>query len=263
MLTIWKHECKSNFKILLIWSLSVGGMGLLCILLYQSMEGSMKNIAENFASMGAFSDAFGMNTLSIGSLKGYFAAEIGTIHGLGSSMFAASIGISILSKEEDAHTAEYLFSLPLSRKKIITSKVAAFFSAILGFQIICALLYALGFFILGETPGTFAFIAFMLAQLLMSLEIAAVCFCISAFLKKNTPGVGVGLALTLYLFDLLARIVPALKNFIFLTPFSYCNATDIFSKIEASGWSILLGCLILIACLLSGFIIYRRKDLAS
>ena len=83
MPVILKNEWKSGWKSLLIWAFSVGGMGLICIILYKGMEDSM---AESFATMGTFSDAFGMSTLSIATL--YFATEIGTIHALGSSMFA-------------------------------------------------------------------------------------------------------------------------------------------------------------------------------
>ena len=97
MYAFWKMEWKAAGKSLLLWSAVVGGIGLICILLYQSMEGSMAGMAENFASMGAFSEAFGMNTLSIATLQGYFATEIGTIHALGSSMFAATLATVILS----------------------------------------------------------------------------------------------------------------------------------------------------------------------
>ena len=263
MRTIWNHECKSNFKLLLIWSLSVGGMGFLCILLYQTMEGSMKDIADSFASMGAFSDAFGMNTLSIATLKGYFASQIGVIHGLGSSMFAASIGITILSKEEDLHTAEYLFSLPLSRAKILFAKTGALFSIVIAYHIVCGFLYLAGFLLLGQNLGISSFLLFMFSQILMSLEIASICFCISAFYKKNSPGIAIGLALTLYFVDFLARIVPPLKDFIFLTPFSYCNASEIFSKTADYCLPIILGSSLLIASLVTGFWFYSRKDLAS
>lgn len=263
MLTIWNHECKTNLKNLFIWSLSVGGMGFLCILLYQTMEGSMQDIADSFASMGAFSDAFGMNTLSIASLTGYFSSQIGVIQGLGSSMFAASIGITILLKEEDLHTAEYLFSLPLSRSKILLAKIGALFATIVGFHIVCGCLYLLAFLLLGQTPGTSSFLLFMSSQILMSLEIASICFCISAFYKKNAPGIGIGLALTLYLYDLLARIVPPLKDFIFLTPFSYCNAAEIFSKTADYFLPIVLGIVLLLASLAAGIWVYTRKDLAS
>ena len=60
MYAFWKVEWKAAGKSLLLWSAVVGGIGLICILLYQSMEGSMAGMAENFASMGAFSEAFGI-----------------------------------------------------------------------------------------------------------------------------------------------------------------------------------------------------------
>ena len=77
MPVILKNEWKSGWKSLLIWALSVGGMGLIFIILYKGMEDSMADMAEKFAKMGAFSDAFGMSTLSIATLKGFFAIEVG------------------------------------------------------------------------------------------------------------------------------------------------------------------------------------------
>ena len=107
--------------------LMIGILGLTCILLYSSMEGEMKDMADAFSNMGAFSDAFGISTLSIASLKGYFATEIGAVHGLGSGMFAAIIAINIISKEEDGHTGEFIFSMPLSRTKVLTAKAICVF----------------------------------------------------------------------------------------------------------------------------------------
>ena len=101
---ILAKELKLNLKSFLIWSLSVGLLGLGCILLYQSMQGEMKDMADAFSNMGAFSDAFGMSTLSIATLKGYFATEVGAVHGLGGGMFAAILAISMLSKEEEGHS---------------------------------------------------------------------------------------------------------------------------------------------------------------
>ena len=119
MVTIYKHEIRDYCKSLFIWALCVGGMGAMCILLFSGMQESMENMAENFASMGAFSDAFGMSQLSIATLKGFYATEIGTIHALGGAMFAAVVSANMLSKEEDGHTSEFLFSLPIARGKAV------------------------------------------------------------------------------------------------------------------------------------------------
>ena len=85
----------------------------------------MAAMAESFANMGSFSTAFGMDTISIATMEGFFSAEIGTMYALGAAMFSALLGISMLSKEEAEHTSEFLNTLPLGRMKIITSKLMA------------------------------------------------------------------------------------------------------------------------------------------
>ena len=106
MRVLLKHEWKQIFRSLLIWSLAVGAMGMLCICLYASMTEDMAELSESFSNMGAFSDAFGMSTLGIGTIAGYFATEVGVVHSLGSSMFAAIMASTILSKEEEGHTCK-------------------------------------------------------------------------------------------------------------------------------------------------------------
>lgn len=47
MPVILKNEWKSGWKSLLIWALSVGGMGLICIILYKGMEDSIETMRDN------------------------------------------------------------------------------------------------------------------------------------------------------------------------------------------------------------------------
>ena len=263
MLAFFKNEWKSGLKSLLIWSLCVGGMGLLCLVLYKSMEESMADMADSFASMGAFSEAFGMSTLSIATLKGYFATEIGTIHALGSSFFAASIGTVILSKEEDGHTAEFTFVFPVSRVRIIAMKFAAVIANLICFTAICALFYAIGFIVLGEKAIGGEFVTFMLFQFMMNLEIASICFVISAISKKNRMGIGISVAMLFYVYDLMARVVPDLKDYIFISPFSYSNATSIFSNAETDTSAVILGACIIVMMTCAAGMIYSKRDLAS
>lgn len=263
MFAFFRHELKSGIKSLFIWAIAVGGMGLVCILLYKSMEGSMAEMAESMASMGSFSDAFGMSTLSIATLKGYFATEIGTIHELGSSLFAASIATVMLSKEEDAHNAEFTFTLPISRNKIIGMKYLNVLVELIIFTIICGVLYFAGFVALGDTNASKELVSFMLFQLIMNVEIAAICLFISAISKKNRIGLGISVGMLLYAYDLMARVVPKLKDVKFISPFSYANATAIFAgeKIETS--AIILGGICILLFIVLSWIYYAKKDLAS
>lgn len=262
MLAILKNEWRSGLKSLLIWALAVSGMGFICILLFKSMEDSMAGMADNFASMGAFAEAFGMNTLSIATMKGYFATEIGTIHALGGSMFAATIATVIFSKEEDQHTTEFTFALPVSRGKIITMKILAVILNIVCFTVICGLVYELGLLACDESLGS-DFLKYMLLQLLMNVEIAAICFVISAVSRSNKLGLGISIPLFLYVYDIMARAVSDLKDAIFITPFSYSNATSIFAGNKMDTVALLWGGGVIFLMTIGAGLIYHRRDLSA
>ena len=263
MKKIFLKELKMNLKSLLIWSLSVGGMGLACILLYKNMEGEMQEMADAFSNMGSFSDAFGMSTLSIATIKGYFATEVGAVHGLGGSMFAALIGAGMLSKEEELHTGEFLFSFPVSRKKIVAAKALCIAVMIFLFTLICAFLYVCGFAALGEELPVKEFITYMGMQCLMGLEIASICFAISSIFSKTKTGLALGTSLMLYAFDIIGRVVQSVGDYLFIGPFSYSNASDIFSNADTPFKAIVFGIALAVASAVFAFVYYNKRDLAS
>lgn len=263
MTTIYKHELKAYIKTLLIWFVCVGGMGFICILLFSNLKETMDGMAESFASMGAFADAFGMSQLSIATLEGFYSTEVGTIHALGGAMFAAIICTSILSKEEDEHTSEFLFSMPLSRSEAVTAKLFAAITHIVTFNVACVLFYFVGIVVLGEEISFKEFFMYHLMQLLMHIEIAGICFAISAFMKKNKLGIGLGIVLLFYAYDLMARVIPDLSDYKVISPFSYANAADVFSGEKMDMVALGIGVAVLFGSIIIAYWQYNKKDLAS
>lgn len=261
--TIYKHEMKSNFKNFLIWCISVSAMGFVCILLFTSVKESMAGVAESFASMGAFADAFGLEKLSIATLAGFYATEVGTVHALGGAMFAAIISACMLSKEEDGHTGEFLFSQPVSRGKVITAKLLSVSTNIVLFNVIASAIYVLAIVILGEDMPMKEFFIFHLMQTFMQIEVGAVCFGISAFMKKNKCGIGLGIVLLLYGYDLMARVVPDLSDYNVISPFSYSNASDILSGSPIPVAAIVIGAMVTVIGLVLAYVVYGKRDLAT
>ncbi len=257
------RELKLNLKTFLIWSISVGVVGLICVLLYESMEGDMQEMADAFSNMGAFSDAFGMSTLSIATLKGFFATEVGTVHGLGGGMFAAILAADIISKEEDKHTGEFLFSLPVSRGKVLTAKALCVVINLILFTVICGLMYWCGVLYLGEEFPVGEFLTFMFFQFVMNLEIAAICFGISAFSGKSRMGMGLGIVLMFYVYDLMGRVVPDLKDYLYIGPYSYANASEIFTGAETSIPALSVAAVVTVCCVAAAYFIFGKRDLAS
>ncbi|MCR5684232.1 MAG: ABC transporter permease [Lachnospiraceae bacterium] len=263
MKSVFIREMKLNLNQLLIWSFTVGGLGLACILMYQSMQGDMKEMAEMFSNMGAFSDAFGMSTLSIATLKGFFATEVGTVHGLGGGLFAAIIAIGIIAKEEERHSGEFLLSLPVSRTKVITAKGLSVLVMLAVFTFVCAAMYALGFVLLGEEIPVGEFTVFMLRQLLMDIELAGICFFISGLSGKINMGAGMGIVLILYAFDLIGRVVPDAKEYLFIGPYSYANASEIFADGDVPAKAIVVACVVVCLAVGATYYCYNKRDLAS
>jgi ABC-2 type transport system permease protein len=262
-MTLLNHELKMNLKSLIIWTGCVGLLCFGCILLYASVQDSLQGMEDTWANMGALSTAVGMDKMSITSMKGYYATEICLMHGLGGAFFAALFGSSLLSKEEAGHTSEFLNVFPISRRAIVLEKYGAFVINIVIFNVICALLYAIGFIMMGEEIPMPDFILYHEIQILMQIEIGSICFMISAFTRKNLMGAGFGIAIIFYAMDLMGRIIPAIKNIKYITPFYYSNGADIFSTGEVDGVMLGIGIAITAVCVIVATLKYQSKDLMA
>lgn len=262
-MTILTQELKANLKTLLIWSLSVGLMIFGFMLMFPSLKETLIDATDMYKNMGGISTAFGLDKLSIGSVMGFYGTEVGSVLCLGGALFGALLGAGMLSKEEGSHTAEFLFSSPISRINIIFQKFIAMEIIVLAFNLICVGLALLSFAIIGDFIPAKEFILYHLAQWLMHSEISCICFCISAFLKKSNIGLGLGIALTLYFSDMMARIIPDLKSLKYITPFYYSGAADIFTNGYIDGALLVIGIIVSVIAVTIAHLKYNSKDIAS
>lgn len=260
---LYLHEMKMNQKTLFIWTVSVGILCTGCILLFSSLEDSMQEVAASYSQMGAMSTALGLDKLSIATMMGFYATEIALMHGLGGAMFAAMLGTGIMAKEEAGHTAEFLNVLPLSRTRILIQKYLALVSNVIIFNIICVLLYGGAILILGEELPIGEFVLYHLSQVLMQIEIGTICFFISACSDKVKNGAGLGIAVILFAADMMCRIIPAIENLKYITPFYYANAADIFTTGEIPLELPAIGIGILAVALAGSVAVYRNRDLTA
>lgn len=253
---------RRNLKSLVIWTASVGAICFGCLLLYASVEESIGDISAAFSDMGAMSAAFGMDKMSLATLTGYYATEIAMIHALGGAMFAAILGSALLSKEEAGHTAEFLCVLPISRGEIVLGKYLALLSNLALFEFFCTAACLLGLVLMEESAGRELFLC-AAARLLMMAEVGSVCFLLSAFSRKIQIGAGLGIALLFFALDMMCRIIPAIENGKYLTPFYYCNAADIYTEGALFAAPCAAGLAVTAACAACAWMKYGKKDMAS
>ena len=261
-MTILLHELRRNRLSLIIWSLAIAYMLGICILIYPEMSGQMADISQMFSDMGAFSDAFGMDQLNFGEFMGYFGIECGNVLGLGGALFAAIAGASALAKEEREGTAEFLLTHPLSRSRIITEKLAATLLQVVILNL-TAVAVSIGCILIVDVEANAGTLALLfLAHLILQLEIAAITFGLSAFLRRGEIGLGLGLVFALYFANIVANLADALEFLKFITPFGYTDGSYIINERSLDVKYIAVGVVMGAAGIAVAYWKYNRKDIA-
>lgn len=259
-MTLVKHELRQVKTSFLIWTASIGFLLTICIFLFPEMKEQMDGVNDVFASMGSFTEAFGMDRLNFGTLIGFYAVECGNIIGLGGAFYASLCAVSILSKEEKDKTAEILLTHPVSRKRIITEKLIAVLIQITAMNII---IYAIssGSIVAVEDTVPWKEISLLhLAYYLLQIELAGICFGISAFLRKGSVGVGLGIAAMMYFLNLIANIADVAEFLKYITPFGYCEGADIVSNGRLDGVLVAVGAVLGISGIIIAYLKYTKKD---
>lgn len=260
-MTLVKHELRQGKTPFLIWTASIGFLLMVCIFLFPEMKGQMEGVSDIFASMGSFTQAFGMDRLNFGTLIGFYAVECGNVLGLGGAFFASLCAVGILSKEEKDKTAEFLLTHPVSRVRIVTEKLAAVLIQITAMNLIIYALSVASIAAVGEEIPWKEICLMHLGYYLLQLELAGICFGISAFLRKSSAGVGLGIAVMMYFLNLIANIAESAEFLKYITPFGYCEGADIVANGRLDGTMVAIGAAIGICGIATAYLKYTGKDI--
>ena len=202
-----------------------------------------------------------MDRLNFGTLIGFYAIECGNIMSLGGAFFAAVISVNIISKEEKDRTAEFLLTHPVSRIRVLSGKAAAVLSQTASMNIIAVAVTSVSIAAIGEAVPWDTVLHLHLAYLFCQIEIAMICFGISAFSRSSSFGAGLGLALVLYFMNLIANVSDKMEVLRYISPFGYAEASEIVTAGELDTSLIICGLAAGLAVSLAGSLYYCRKDI--
>ena len=260
-MTVFGKEMKHGFISLCVWTGAAAFMIIVCIAMFPQMKSQMEEVTDMFANMGDFTAAFGMDQVSFGEIMGFYAVECGNILGIGGGFFAALLGIMVLSKEEKDKTAEFLFTHPISRGKIITEKLLYVAIQILIFNAVIVLCSIVSCAVVGETIVWKSFLLLHLAFLIMQFELACICFGISTFLRRGGVGIGLGFAALMYFLNIISNISDRAEFLKYVTPFGYANASQIVADSSIEIKFLAIGIAVSIIFVVIGYVHYIKKDI--
>lgn len=260
---IYKHELKTNIKSLFIWTLIMALVDFVFMIAYPSLEDAMNQAMDAYSNMGAFTQAFGIDKVGINTAPGFYATYIGAMFCIGGSIYAAIFGVGLLSKEEGGHTGEFLYTLPVSRVRVVLLKFAAMCTLLAAFSAVCYLVGVLSFVCIGMDVPIKELTLYHASQYLMQIEVASIAYLVSALCKKVNMSAGLGIALVLYFSDMMLRVIEDVAFLKYITPFYYSNAADIFGGMHSKPEFYTIGIIVTAVCIVTTVIYYDRKNLAA
>lgn len=260
-----KHEFKVNFKSFIIWLSILLIMFLFVYLIYPFIitDKTMKDMDE---LMKAFPPevlkALNMDMASISTAYGWFKTEGFMFILLIIGFYSSMLGGSIILKEENDKTIEYLNSLPIKRINIIKNKIIVSITYILLLVLILGIFNYISLSITGNLEHK-QFILLSITPILIGLPLFGINLFISTFMHKTkkTVGISLGMVFIFYLLNMLSELS---KKVEFLKYFSIYTLADTRGVIADSKINILMIITSLIITLI--FIVgtiknYNKKEL--
>lgn len=261
-MTIFKHELRQGRTAFWIWTGVIGVMLSICVFLYTEVRGEMDAVTDLFSSFGSFTAAFGMDRLNFGTLVGFYAIECGSMLGLGGAFYAAITAVNMLSKEESNKTADFLLTHPITRRQILLEKLLAVLVQLMLLNVIVLTMSLLSILAIGEQIPWTEMLLMHLAYFLLQVEIAGICYGISAFVKRGSVGIGLGIAVLLYFVNLVSNLTEAANFLKYFTPFTYCDGANIVNDKSLDGGLLAIGGAVCLVGILAAWYRYDRKDIA-
>jgi ABC-2 type transport system permease protein len=262
-MNILRRELRANARSLLIWC----GITALCVAIefgeftvyYNNPEYTQVLDAMPQAVISAFNiDAFNLTTATgfFGVLSSYLVLLL--------AIAAAMWGADIISKEERDRTVEYALTLPVTRARLITGKIAAALvlcAVLLGVTWVATLLAARRYAPDATFNGFVAIVmvSFALIQAIF-LSVGIMLGCVMGGRRRAGP-VAMFILLATYFCGFLLDFTDRLGFVRYLTPFRYYDPLLMLHESRLEARFVVLALVITVGCLAIGYAGYQRRDL--
>lgn len=262
---VFKRELKRNMKGLIIWGAILSGLILMMLSIYPQFaadQQAMNDMLEAYPEQ--LKKAFGMDSLNMGTLIGFYGIEVYMFTTLLGSVYAALLASGILVKEESEKTIEFLLSKPITRIQIVAQKLGGVLTNLVLLNALMVAVSLIGFSFADEAIPVKSFTLLAVGTFLLHLTMAAIAFLLSAFMRKNRSIVAISLGVVFLSYALqivsgVSETMAGLRHFSF---FHYIDAAEVVGQEAIEGVYILVMALVIVSSIAASFLYYNKKDIA-
>ena len=262
---MFKRELKINFKSFIVWLCILIFIFLVVFLMYPSIIKS-DNIKVMNEMIKVFPKevlmAFNMDLSSLTSAYGWLKSEGFIFILLITGCFSGILGSNILLKEENDKTIEYLNSLPVTRNKIIFSKV------LVGVIYIVLLVFLIGAFnytclsLSGEFD-TKQYLLLSITPIFSSVLIFFICLFLSTFTHKTkkTLTISLGLVFISYILQIFSTLSETTEFLKYFSVFTLADVRNVITDAAINPLMIVISFGLSLMFLIMTIIRYNKKEL--
>jgi ABC-2 type transport system permease protein len=206
--------------------------------------------------------AFNMDISEIDTAFGWLKTEGFIFVLLISGIFSGILGSNIVLKEESDKTIEYLHNLPVTRTKIITSKILCAITYIVSMIAILGIFNYIGLTISGNF-NVKQYLLLSISPILTALVIFSICLFISTFTHKTkkTIGISLGIVFASYFLQILAELSKEVEFLKYITPFTLSDTRNIITNTTINPICIIVSLLLTVSLIVLSIYKYNKKEL--
>lgn len=264
-MNIFKLEFKKKFKSMLIWTAAILAWALIVIAFIPTLVEEGHTFADMIEDMGAFAQVLGIETETLSTVIGIIGMYFGMLL-IVFGIQSANYGFGLVTIEESELTADFLISKPVTRSKILTSKILASLVIML---ITCTIYTIVSYYAVVVVSGDYevnkkALLLILCSAFFVQLFFFAVGLLISLFLKKvkSVTPFSMGLVFGMFILDAFARSfdIEIVKYF---NPLSFFETSTIAKEVSYDTTFFILNLCIVIVSIAVSYLLYQKRDIKS
>ncbi|MCX6053691.1 MAG: ABC transporter permease subunit [Chloroflexi bacterium] len=264
-MNIYIQEFKASLRSVLIWSASIATLLFVFMSIAPSFSANAALLNQMMANFPKeILVVFGMTNMDFSTILGYFGL-IFLFSQICLAIQAANYGFSLVSIEETELTADFLLAKPVSRKKIMESKLL---SALTGLTVTNLVVWVTSFITLrlfssGEHYSVKPVIVLLLSILLFQLFFLSVGMVISLMVRRvrNVTPFSMGLVFGLYILNAFGGMIGE-KSLEILSPFRHFDPNYILLH-AALDPLVVISLIVSFLSLIGSFALYTRRNILS
>lgn len=262
-MNIFIHELKFHGKAAVIWIVSLAAFIILFLSVYPAFSSDIETTRKVFEGFPELvRKALGLMLDNFFSLLGFFSYIFMYIT-LSGAIQAMHLGTSVLSKEIRDKTADFLFTKPVSRNRIMTSKLLAVLCILIATNIVCILVAGLMLRVVDSAGyDVKAFLMVSATLFFVQLIFAAIGVLISMVFPaiKSALSVSLGTVFGFFILNMFDSVIEkeALR---YLTPFKFFDLNYIIANRAYETPFLILGTVLVAAAIAGSYIILKKRGI--